>query len=291
MAPRIHASDSSSGAALRRACRATAAEALALLDGPDPSGQRTIHGLRKRIKHLRGLLRLARPGLDGYGHENAVLRDTAHDLAPLRDSDVTLATLDGLPGGVGAFAALHAALQDHHAAVRTEEDTAAILANTRATLRAFRKRAKSWHIRGAGGRTLAKGIALSHDRARKGLARVRLDPTPARLHDWRKSIRYMQYQLRFLEPLWPAAVAPRLAAARDLGEMLGLFNDLDMLSVRADATDLPDDEHAALSKDIAARQSALLARALPLGERLCAGPGKAQGAIWADLWRHRSACD
>ncbi|MCC5973993.1 MAG: CHAD domain-containing protein [Rubellimicrobium sp.] len=277
MAPRRHAPDHSACDSLRRACRTAAAEALARLDGPDSSGRSSVHEVRKRIKRMRGLLQLVRPGFEDYARENAALRD----------SDVTLATLDSLPGAAAAFPALHAALTARSAALRTEEETGAIVRKARAALKAFRKRAKAWHLRDKGVRTLAAGIAGSHDRARRGLAAVRDDPTPARLHDWRKSVRYMQYQLRFLRPLWPELAAPRLSAAGDLGEVLGLFNDLDVLSARAAAADLPEAERAALSGAIAARQSDLLARALPLGERLCAGPGKAQAAIWTDLWKQR----
>jgi CHAD domain-containing protein len=81
--------------ALRRLARSELGAALAhVSDGPmTPAG---VHDIRKRIKKLRGALRLVRPGFAAFKPENAALRDAARALASARDAEVRLATLDGV---------------------------------------------------------------------------------------------------------------------------------------------------------------------------------------------------
>ena len=83
---------------VRRLVRRELARALAALDEPGALGlQETVHDVRKRCKKVRGVLRLARPGLGAeYGRANAEVRDAARELSPLRDAHATLATLDEL---------------------------------------------------------------------------------------------------------------------------------------------------------------------------------------------------
>ena len=55
-----------------------------------------VHDVRKRIKKLRGLLRLLEPGFRAFRAENAAPARRGQALASLRDSTVRLATFDSL---------------------------------------------------------------------------------------------------------------------------------------------------------------------------------------------------
>jgi CHAD domain-containing protein len=59
---------------------------------------RAVHEARKAMKRIRALLRLVRPviGDDVYRVENAILRDTARIIAPIRDGRVMVDTVSDL---------------------------------------------------------------------------------------------------------------------------------------------------------------------------------------------------
>src|SRR5262245_50114306 len=57
-----------------------------------------IYQARKRLKKLRAVLRLARPGIDSdvFDRENVALRDVARRLSVVRDADVLVEVIEGL---------------------------------------------------------------------------------------------------------------------------------------------------------------------------------------------------
>src|SRR5271157_4951354 len=73
--------------------------AIELLGGTGGTvDEHAVHETRKALKRLRALLRLleAELGPSEYARESAALREVAADLAGARDSEVMLATLQGL---------------------------------------------------------------------------------------------------------------------------------------------------------------------------------------------------
>ena len=74
---------------------------------------------------MRGVLRLARPGLGAeYGRANAEVRDAARELSPLRDAHATLATLDELIASTHGERAAGGALDDVREALVRRADEA-----------------------------------------------------------------------------------------------------------------------------------------------------------------------
>ena len=65
--------------------------------------------------------------------------------------------------------------------------------------------------------------------ARRALAAARAEPTVKHLHEWRKHVKYLRYQLTVLQPLWPEGMAPLVEHADHLGELLGEDHDLTVL--------------------------------------------------------------
>ena len=79
--------------ALRRISQDQIDRALASLTGNGDRGE-AVHDARKRLKKLRGLIRLVRPEFKDYKPKNADLRDTARLLSPLRDRTSLVETYD-----------------------------------------------------------------------------------------------------------------------------------------------------------------------------------------------------
>lgn len=284
MAYRFTPADPSVAEAVRRIALSQIARALAALEGPAHDAPTTVHDTRKTVKKLRGLIRLVRPGFRDYAAENAALRAIGHTLAHLRDSDVMRQTLADLADGTAAFPTMAAALDAHSAAARDPAATTAATAAARDSLAALAARIPGWRIRGKGFATPARALAATHAAAQKALSRLADPPDADALHTFRKRAKDALYQYQLIEPLWPSAIGLRIRDLDRLTELLGQWNDLDVLLARAAMVAQPADESMHLATRAGLRQSQLLAKALPLARRLFAGDPKATARLSTDLW-------
>ena len=282
---------------IRRIAQNEAGTALKHLKSDLANDPDAVHGVRKSTKKLRGLLRLIRPVFAHAKAEDIALRDAARQIAGLRDVEVMRQTFDGLADDLpkSARSSLRAALDARveEAAEAASLDAAAD--SVRSELEGFRKRARSWRIDGDGFAALEPGLAATWTTARKGLKKARkaLDDKgfPGEpLHAWRKQVKRHWYQARLLEPIWPEMMAPHVAQADTLGELLGLHNDLEvLLGTLADDPALAKSRALErLRKAVLKRRRALAADSLSLGARFFAEPTDALTRRWGDwfqLWR------
>ena len=283
--------------------------ALKIIAAPQAPGAAAVHKLRKHCKKTRGLLRLLYPVLKGVKADNRALRDAARHIAPLRDAEVRLGSFDllardlpDLPG----LPALRRQLEAEVAALRADASMHEMLPAMAAELGAVRRRLDAWHPRArfarAGKRAdddgfalLRPGLEASWRASRAGLAAARaqlegdFDATP--FHEWRKVAKHHWYQARLLAPIRPQMMAPHLAEADALGELLGDHNDLDVLCTHLAAHvaaqgDPPEAVQALTALHAAAlRPRRLLAeQAVALGERLFAPPPRVLSALWESWW-------
>lgn len=282
---------------MTRAVRRIAAEQLdaalgALGDGRTPEAA-SVHAIRKRMKKLRGLLRLVAPAFDDFRTENRALRDTGRHLSGLRDAEVRIATFNRLAPDVAGIPS--AALAPYAAALEAERAAIAAapgdLAALRDILDATRQRAEHWRIEGKGFDALAPGLSDTWAATRKAMAAAaaeragRFDPEP--FHEWRKQAKAHWYQARILLPVWPEMMTPHAAAADAVGELLGDHNDIDVLVCHLATTEAgrADAETFGAIADAARHRRAMLAdRALSLGQRLFAGKSAHLTDRWGAWW-------
>jgi CHAD domain-containing protein len=283
---RLQAHDASLTAAMRRLASGELSAALAQLPADGPPGAGSVHDIRKRIKKLRGLLRLLRPGLQAYTDENAALRQAAQGLSSLRDSAVRLATFDTLaPKPSRPFEALRNRLADEAALAQPEPGS---VAETRALLAAVQSRVPSWRLAGTDRAILTEGLARTRSRARKTMLAARSDPSIEAIHEWRKRAKDFWYQARLFSPVWPEAITPLATAAAELTEELGRHHDL---AVLADyVANLPQESAAAkaaapLLPLVQEAQNSIEHRAFPEGARLFAGNPEAMAKLWVEWWQ------
>jgi CHAD domain-containing protein len=272
-----------------------------------------VHQLRKRIKKVRGLIRLVRPAFADFDRENTALRDVGRSLAPHREAVSLTAAFDDLVTAYRSDRALPPLRSQSVTALRrrlvvplAEETGAAapVIEAAAAELAAIAERARSWKIRPKGAKAFARGLADTHNAARKArvdalkaLAAIDTDPASPHaaetrwhaaeaLHEWRKRVKAHAQHLRILAPVWPEAVGPQVDAARALAEDLGRHHDLAEL-VRA----LGDDAlghhptRVALIDLAHARQAAIEATALAAGARILAEKSKPMAACHQALYK------
>ena len=290
MGYRFRHDDASVEAGLRRIAREQLTKALAALD-EDGALHEGVHEARKRVKKLRGLLRLVRPGFARYGKENARLRDAARTLSGLRDRTAMIETLDRLtaryPDRIDAdeVAPLRRALEARRDEAARRDDPGDRIAAFREVLRKTRGRAEGWSLKSEGWKALGPGLAASYGRGRTAMAHAHGTDREEDFHEFRKRVKDHGYHARLLAPVWPVLMEPYAVLLDDLGERLGESHDLVTFVPLVAASELKTDARAALEDLAREERRTLEARALVIGARVFAERPKAlakrMGAWWA----------
>jgi len=209
--------------ATRQAQRADSDPAIAVLE------------FRKSMRRLRGLLRLAQPGLSEatFRHLNAELREAARLASSLRDTRILLRILDSLPDDTETETA-RASVRAIFSAGNAELDRSAreteLLAKCQGALTdlsAFFFIA----LRGVelSPEPVAEALDLSFLRPRKRLSKVFRSWKKGDIHDLRKDLKVLRYQLEFLLPLAPEPLGKQRKRVRDFARALGRVTDLIVL--------------------------------------------------------------
>ena len=252
--------------ALRRACREHLGLGQAQLRRSRHPA--SVHGARKEIKKVRALFRLVRGEIGRRAYRQAAkgLRRVAALLAATRDARVRFKAFEQLAGTAAKkkIPRLHRALRKEYRREyrRFHADDSVALA--RQALQRIGRRVSGLKLPAADWTVIEPGLQQSHGRGQRWFRRVRASPSSEHLHEWRKQVKILGYQLRLLCPRWPAATRQRQAQLETLGKVLGEDHDLLLLKQFA-AEQGPARERKALKPLIEARQKQLRSAALKLG--------------------------
>ncbi|MEZ6090852.1 MAG: CHAD domain-containing protein [Pirellulaceae bacterium] len=283
--------------AVRRIADEQLAKAVAEIDDPHRSRDSAVHQVRKRCKKLRGLLRMVRPAIGKtYARENAILRDAARTISSVRDAQSMIATYDALMrhfadqvhrpsfGGIRRELSLRRNAIDEGAAEQR-------LLAVRETLLEMKGRAEDWTLREKGFDAIEGGIVKTRRRAVDRLADALDQPETERLHEFRKRCKYQWYQMRLIQPVWPAMIDPLRKSFSELGDLLGDDHDLAILCQTLDASP----EAFGSAEDVQAakglidqRRQQLQRQSLTLGQFVLAESNQAfvdRMRLYWNLWR------
>lgn len=228
-----------------------------LENGPTTKG---VHEARKACKRARAVVRLIRDGVgdDAARQVEAAVRDAARTIGPVRDADVSRVTLQKL----GRPA-------DFPVPDRDARGQAAVRGLAQA-----RRLVEGLDTQRVDHPVLVRALARSWGKARTTYREASTEPTPERMHEWRKASKYLLFHLQLLQSVDPAGLMPLTRLLDDLQEQLGDHHDLAVLS-----TLVPDDP--VLRVGLSTRSAALEARTMALGSWLLAG--RADGfAAWIE---------
>ena len=266
-------------------------ELCAAIRGDDPAV--AIHAARKEMKKLRAVLRLVRDALgeEAFRAESRRYRDAGRLLAPSRDAEVRVETLDALEERFGAemggeaVRAWRAALErerDEVAGVAEGEMRARIDAALIA-LEAGAAEIPGWPLKADSWELLEPGLSRSYRRSRREWKRTRSAASAESVHEWRKRVKDLWYQLRIVRKAWPAVIGETADQAHELADLLGDHHDLALLAEDLRAREAVEGWQA-LAALIERRQRELLEQALELGARLLAEKPKAFRARFKAYW-------
>ncbi|MGA2396950.1 MAG: CHAD domain-containing protein [Steroidobacteraceae bacterium] len=241
-----------------------------------------IHDMRKELKRARAALRMLREciGVVEYRRDNALLRDAARPLTPIRDAKVSLQTLEQLiakkgatPGGF--LIRFRKILQGKRQLARRQLRPAELTAAAR-VLRGIRRRAAALPA-GRLANPRAHGLEHAFKKARTAFALARRQGTDENLHEWRKQTKYFANQLEMVLPFGSKLFEKSHERASQLSDCLGDDHDLAILTEQiyeyAKGADAPtaNEDVRELIGCVGRRRKKLQRRALCLGRRLHCG--------------------
>jgi CHAD domain-containing protein len=220
---------------VRRVARGRIDHALDELRGKSHSSrEEAVHEARKDMKKLRALLRLVRGELGErvYRRENESFRDTARELAGVRDADVMLATLADLEERYGELPGSGRRLRPALVAHRFRTSAGSLKPAAKAAaerLTEARDRLPEWPLEADGFEAFEEGLGRIYRQGRRDFRAAQKLPSAEHMHEWRKRVKDLWYHLSLLQDTWTPVVSALADEAHELSDRLGDDHDLAVL--------------------------------------------------------------
>ncbi|PSR01478.1 MAG: hypothetical protein BRD50_08710 [Bacteroidetes bacterium SW_11_45_7] len=238
-----------------------------------------IHDLRKRMKKLRGLLRLARSGIgdDVYQQENDCFRNIARDFSSVRDLTVLHEKLQVINQEItndackseieGAIQQL--AEQEEQEIASLQEDGSRIT-NSISALQESRERLMNLSLATDFQDVISNGLKRNYKRGGNAFLVAYETGDDEDIHEWRKRTKYLWYHLRLLKSAWLAVLEPLAEEAHRLSTYLGNDHDYTVLADAMGNRQMSDKTKDLLAGQINEKREELHQNAYPLGQKIYA---------------------
>jgi len=265
---------------LRKIGLAELEAAGALLRGKSGDVPLRVHELRKHCKRMRALLRMMKPCLGkSFAKQDRSCRDFARSLAQMRDAHVVVHAYDELMranrGQVDRrrFAPVYRRLK----LLRDEEvsapEEAVFTDELSQRLEKHVRWADAWRFEKKGWSVMSEGLTDIYREGRHQFKQVKVEGDDDGFHEWRKSVKYLMYQLQWLQPMNSKEIGEMTRELKRLADLLGDDHDLSMLRqfIEVDSRSFGRETTvAALMELIKARQQLMREEALTLAHELYA---------------------
>lgn len=234
---------------VRRILAEEIGKALGHLDTAREKPEQGLHKCRKRLKSVRALLRLVRPGDEPFCQtENQCYKQVSALLAGPREATALIETIDRLAksfpeqsagGGLDPVRD-RLVLRQHelHGGAGLDAAIGAAAAACREGLERVERLVLPDQPEQAAD-ILADGARATLRRARKALDRAGSRGAADDFHDLRKAAKTHSMHLSLLGRLWPTPIKARRKAVDELGEQLGDLHDVFVMRALLDADGEP----------------------------------------------------
>jgi CHAD domain-containing protein len=264
--------------AVRRVAYEQIDRALDRINPKTNNKDRAIHDCRVCFKKIRALLRLVRSemGEDLFRYENGFYRDAGRQLSCVRDSAAVLNTLEALREHFYKEMANTdiKPLRKQLGLSRVEKqgERKRVMREVAESISQAKERIASWPITNDSFAALGPGLRRVYKQGRMTFMAIRDDASTERLHEWRKQVKHLWYEVSLLNPIWPKMLDILARELNKLADYLSEDHDLSMLRDRAVAQTASGNssEFQELISFIDYRRAQLLEKARALGERIYA---------------------
>jgi CHAD domain-containing protein len=221
------------GDGLKRVIREQAEKLAAECGEAQEHSSAFAHKARVRCKRIRAALRLARPLMTEktFARENRWWRDLGRLLSDLRDASARVEALESLRPflvtRIGPEATRR--LEERFQAERRETDATDVITAFIAQLEARDGDLVPDLDDGSRDR-LVVALGETYRMARNSMKTALEAGEAELLHEWRKQAKYHALQVRLMRQQFPDALDRRVAGVRDLAELLGEVQDIEIVT-------------------------------------------------------------
>lgn len=246
----------------------------------DENPHYVVHNVRKALKKIRAGLRLFRYTDEKfYKKQNTFFRDEGRRISEVRDASSVIEALDKLITHYHEQLYNNTFNQFKHFLEKRKDGIAnevihkkRVLDTIEDQLRTKCEAIESWGLEKANGfKGLAPGVKKVYKRGQKAFKETKGSATSPNLHEWRKRVKYLRYQLILLQRIWPPPLKAWQKELHKLSDYLGGDRDLYMLHnvVKNNAGAFKDTQsHQLLSTLIEGHRKQLQQEAILTGEKL-----------------------
>ena len=250
--------------------------ATELTDVGSPSGDAAVHKARRRVKKIRALIRLVRPGLgSAYAPLDKRLHQTVRLLSPIADGQGVVHALDQMADryredfSPPVFATIRAGLVEREARADRKAKVERVLQRARATMKTEHARVRAWNLHGNGFRAIADGLETSFRHARRAMIAAVDHPTADNYHAWRRRVKDHWFHVRLIERRCGNRLLRYKRRLEALDECLGEYHNFALLRTILSADPFVSRQETARRLRIIRRyQAELRRRVASLGARL-----------------------
>lgn len=206
---------------------------------------KAIHYTRKRMKEVRGVLRLIRDHIDKevYKQDNTFFRDTARQFSELRDNEVFIDVLNNLwhqtegDNQQGIAQIIRQAQESHDQQKETLLHKEHILDTVKQKLSDAHRHIDNWPVKGNDFDTISSGIKRVYKRGHKAFDLAYHEPSIDNFHEFRKRVKYLRYHIEFIENSWKKVLKAYRKEISQLSDFLGEDHDYGMTIQKLQSTD------------------------------------------------------
>jgi CHAD domain-containing protein len=259
--------------------------------------QEPVRSARKRLKKVRGLLRLVRPSLrQTYRRENRILRDVTRELGVMTDRAAVLETVDSIGAKYRSVVPAPTIAAFRRSLEKDEEPTPTVAGHSEgfssavARLHGVRRRAARWRLRDDDFAAIAGGLERTFRDGRRAMRAAVMRPKAGQFHAWRRHAKAQWLQMRLLDARCARRLRTTTRALEMLDDVLGRYHDVDLVkrAVERDAS-LTRDQKATILRAVAVERRRLRRRAGVVAARIYDAKPKAFVRRVRRLWRRPAA--
>ena len=221
---------------------------LDLINNSEAGFDETIHSIRKSIKRIRATLRMIRFPLGEkiYNQENLFLRDINRTISALRDSKVNIEVFQKLTGHLSgkeekSVDVVNKLLADEYQQLKEQfDDNNKGKEQLRSLLNEARRRLALPELDNIRKGSVMRGIRKTYRRGKKSLTIAGHDLSDHNLHELRKQVKHLWYQVQLIRFLWDPYFTSLEKSIENISNSLGEDHDLTELKLKLTASDIRD---------------------------------------------------
>lgn len=238
-------------------------EALEYLkNAEDEDRHEAVHEARKAFKKARAAFRLVRDhtGRTFYKKQNNFYRDRGREISEIRDATSDIETMHLLVKQYESelpddpFQEIYKALYDKRRIlskqVFSDENR---LQKIALALKEKLKESESWQFEVESYEDIRPSLKRVYKRGYKGYRKSKDSRSTEDIHDWRKRVKYLRYQLENISRIWPQPLLTMEDELHDVSDFTGMYHDVVELLENVGELDIKSFEERELLRSIAER--------------------------------------